>query len=94
MNRKERRQQQAGMKRTGAGAAPAMPEALFRSAFAHHRAGRLKEARALYARALAGQPDNRELLHMAGVAAYEENDLEAAVRLIGKALARSPPGGP
>jgi protein O-GlcNAc transferase len=88
MNRKERRKQRSGMERTATGSAPATPEALFRAAFEHHRTGRLKEARALYARALAGQPDNPELLHMAGVAAYEENDLEAAVRLIGKALER------
>ncbi|WP_316975999.1 O-linked N-acetylglucosamine transferase, SPINDLY family protein [Shumkonia mesophila] len=83
MNRRERRKQ-----RSETGMAPATPEALFRAAFEHHRAGRPKEARALYARALAGQPDNPELLHMAGVAAYEEDDLDAALRLIGKALER------
>ena len=83
MNRRERRKQ-----RSETGMAPATPEALFRAAFEHHRAGRLTEARALYARALAGQPDNPELLHLAGVAAYEEDDLDAALRLIGKALER------
>lgn len=88
MNRKERRKQRSDMERAGTGAAPATPEALYRAAFEHHRAGRLLEARALYARALAGQPDNPELLHMAGVAAYEEGDLAAAVRLMIAALKR------
>lgn len=88
MNRKERRKQRSGTERAGTGSVPSSPEALFRAAFEHHRTGRLKEARALYQRALAGQPDNPELLHMAGVAAYEDNDVDAAIRLIVVALKR------
>lgn len=88
MNRKERRKQRSGTEWARAGAAPSTPEALFRAAFEHHRAGLLKEARTLYGRALASQPENPELLHMAGVAAYEDNDVDAAVRLIVAALKR------
>lgn len=90
MNRKERRKQRSGTARAGAALAPTTPEAFYRAAFEHHRAGRLKEARSLYQRALADQPDNPELLHMAGVAAYEDGDLEVAVRLMITALKRDP----
>lgn len=86
MNRKQRRKQRSGSERAGASMVQAPPEAQFRAAYEHHRAGRLKEARSFYARALAGRPDNPELLHMAGVAAYEGKNFDEAVHLIGKAL--------
>ncbi len=88
MNRKERRKQRSGTERAGAGSAPSTPEALFRAAFEYHRVGRLKEARALYQRALAGQPDNPELLHFAGLSAYEDDDLDTAIQLMTKAIQR------
>jgi predicted O-linked N-acetylglucosamine transferase (SPINDLY family) len=57
---------------------------------AHHRAGRLAEAEALYRRILAADPHHAEGLHLLGVIAHQAGRPDAAVRLIGKAIERSP----
>jgi predicted O-linked N-acetylglucosamine transferase (SPINDLY family) len=55
-----------------------------------HQAGKLVEARKLYALALERAPDNFDALHLAGVAAYQAGDLATAHALIDEALARNP----
>lgn len=87
MNRRERR---ARERSTGRPAGAADAEALFRTAFAHQKAGRPDEALALYRRVLALRPDEPEVLHLAGVAAYEQDQFATAAELIGRAVARAP----
>lgn len=90
MNRKERRAKERSAGRPTGTPAPADAEGLFRAGFAHQRAGRPAEALALYQRVLAIRPDEPEVLHWAGVAAYEQNQFEMAAELIGRAVARAP----
>jgi tetratricopeptide (TPR) repeat protein len=59
-------------------------------ALAHHQAGRLNEAEALYHAILAREPVHAEALHWLGVAALQRGRHEAAVGLIGQALAHKP----
>jgi protein O-GlcNAc transferase len=54
--------------------------------FAHHQAGRLERAEALYRKALARDPEHAEALHLLGVIAYQRGDSETAVTLIEHAL--------
>ncbi|MGQ0656038.1 MAG: tetratricopeptide repeat protein [Betaproteobacteria bacterium] len=60
----------------------------------HHRAGRLREAAAVYHAILARDPDHVDALHFAGVAAYQLGQHAEAARLIGAALARRPDNAP
>lgn len=57
-----------------------------RAGFAHHRAGRLGPAEALYRRVLERDPDDPNALHLLGVIAYQNGRFGSAVRLIGRAL--------
>jgi tetratricopeptide (TPR) repeat protein len=57
---------------------------------AHHRAGRLTEAVALYRRILAIEPDDIFSLHHLGLIARQSGDYAEAERLIGRAVARAP----
>jgi tetratricopeptide (TPR) repeat protein len=52
-----------------------------------HRAGRLNEAEGLYRQILAREPDHAESLHLLGVIAHQGGHNDAAVDLIGKAIA-------
>lgn len=61
---------------------------LLRTAVAHHQAGRLAEADALYGQALRADPDNPDALHLSGLIAYQRGDSVRAVKLIAKALKR------
>jgi protein O-GlcNAc transferase len=54
--------------------------------FAHHQAGRLERAEALYRKALARDPEHAEALHLLGVIAYQRGDSETAIALIKHAL--------
>jgi protein O-GlcNAc transferase len=54
--------------------------------FAHHQAGRLERAEALYRKALERDPGHAEALHLLGVVAYQRGDFEAAITLIERAL--------
>jgi tetratricopeptide (TPR) repeat protein len=54
-----------------------------------HRAGRLNEAEGLYRQILAREPEHAESLHLLGVIAHQGGHNEAAVDLIGKAIARN-----
>jgi tetratricopeptide (TPR) repeat protein len=57
-----------------------------RAGFAHHQAGRLDRAEALYRRALDKNPDDANALHLLGVIAYQRGEIGAALRLIERAL--------
>jgi prepilin-type N-terminal cleavage/methylation domain-containing protein len=54
-----------------------------------HRAGRLDEAEVLYRQILAREPEHAESLHLLGVIAHQGGHHEAAVDLIGRAIARN-----
>ncbi|MBY0510390.1 MAG: tetratricopeptide repeat protein [Rhodospirillaceae bacterium] len=60
---------------------------LLATAIAHHQAGRIDQAEPLYRRILAAMPQQVDALHLSGVIASQKGDYEAAVSLIGRALA-------
>jgi predicted O-linked N-acetylglucosamine transferase (SPINDLY family) len=62
----------------------------FQRAVQYHQMGRLAEAEVLYRQLLAVQPDNAQVLHLLGLAAYQRGDAAAAVAEIGKAVAANP----
>lgn len=77
------------MRRAAAPAAkgpPAQSTAAFVEALAHHRAGRVNEALALYRRILEVDPRHADALHMIGEIALRAGRPDLAVELIGKAL--------
>lgn len=59
----------------------------FQRAVQYHQAGRLAEAESLYRQLLKTQPNNAPVLHLLGLAAYQQGDTTAAVVEIGKAVA-------
>ncbi|UFN50184.1 methyltransferase domain-containing protein [Roseomonas sp. OT10] len=63
---------------------------LLRQAAAHHAAGQLDAAGALYARILSLSPDEPNALNLAGVLARQRGDVERALALTGRALALRP----
>jgi predicted O-linked N-acetylglucosamine transferase (SPINDLY family) len=58
-------------------------------ALRNHQAGRLNEAEQLYRQILQAHPDNADALHLLGVLAHQRGQNEAAVDLIGRAIAQS-----
>jgi predicted O-linked N-acetylglucosamine transferase (SPINDLY family) len=63
-------------------------EQSYRTAVAHHKAGRLGEARALYEQVLRDVPDHPAVLHMLGVLLHAQGDHLRSIELIGRAIAR------
>jgi tetratricopeptide (TPR) repeat protein len=61
-----------------------------RAGFAHHQAGELRRAEALYRKALQKDPDDANALHLLGVVAYQCGSVGTALRLIERALPRLP----
>src|SRR5437870_10084944 len=61
------------------------------TATAHHRAGRLDEAAALYTQVLHTQPDNPDALHLLGMLAHQQSHHESAVELIRRAILHEEP---
>jgi tetratricopeptide (TPR) repeat protein len=61
-----------------------------RAGFAHHQAGRLRRAEALYRKALQKDPDDPNALHLLGVVAYQFGEVGTALRLIERALPELP----
>lgn len=59
-------------------------------AVAHHQAGRLQQAEAIYAEVLAVKPDHADALHLSGVAAHHAGQHQKAVDLILRAIRVSP----
>ncbi|HEX2852286.1 MAG TPA: tetratricopeptide repeat protein [Opitutaceae bacterium] len=64
--------------------------ALLASAVAHHRAGRLDEAAAIYRQVLTGDPRQPDALHLLGQIALHRNDAALAESLFTRALAVLP----
>ncbi len=60
------------------------------TAVQHHRAGRAREAEALYRQVLAAQPDNPEALQLLGTLRLQEGDAAAAAGLIRRAIEIDP----
>jgi tetratricopeptide (TPR) repeat protein len=54
--------------------------------FAHHQAGRLDRAAALYRKALQREPEHAEALHLLGLIAFQRGEFDSAIELIGRAL--------
>jgi tetratricopeptide (TPR) repeat protein len=54
--------------------------------FAHHRAGHLRRAEALYRRALEKDSNDANALHLLGVLAYQRGKIAPALRLLERAL--------
>ncbi|HYD69441.1 tetratricopeptide repeat protein, partial [Azospirillum sp.] len=63
------------------------------AATAHHQAGRLEPAMALYRRVLADEPDHPTALHLLGLACQQSGAADEAVTLIGRAVAVKPDYG-
>lgn len=61
-----------------------------RQAVAHHQAGRVNDALALYKAVLAVRPDNRDALNLGGMAAFQSGDMAGAKAMLGKAAALYP----
>jgi predicted O-linked N-acetylglucosamine transferase (SPINDLY family) len=61
-----------------------------RAALEHHRAGRLKQAAAIYANVLKRAPRQVDALHLMGVVCHRLGELGEAERLITRALALKP----
>jgi len=59
-------------------------------ALAHHQAGRLPEAEALYRQILGREPGNAQAWHLLGVAQYQRGELAAAAESLGRAVALEP----
>jgi protein O-GlcNAc transferase len=59
---------------------------LLTSAIAHHQAGRLAEAEALYRQILTHDPRHVDALHLLGLVAHQGGAHEAAIELIGQAI--------
>lgn len=57
-------------------------------ALAHHQAGRLQQAEAIYRRILQAQPDDADALHLLGVIAHQVGDHAKAIALIQHAIAQ------
>jgi predicted O-linked N-acetylglucosamine transferase (SPINDLY family) len=64
--------------------------AAWNTAVAHHQAGRLKEAEALYRQILAASPQHFEAKHLLGVVALQTGRLDDAASLIQEALVLNP----
>lgn len=63
---------------------------LLQQAVAHHQAGRLAQAQALYREVLAAVPKQFDALHLLGVIARQQGDAVQAVDLIAQAIAINP----
>ncbi|MBM3518259.1 MAG: hypothetical protein FJX56_10415, partial [Alphaproteobacteria bacterium] len=73
---------------------PRPPNALLDQALAaaaaHHRAGRVPLARALYEEILRAAPDQADALHLYGVLKAQSGDAAGAVALLARAVKRAP----
>ena len=59
-------------------------------ALAHHRAGHLAEAQAIYDRLLDGSPDDPELLHLRGTLAHQLGHSDDGIVLLQRAVGLQP----
>lgn len=69
---------------------PEPPADSLQAAIQHHRAGRRDRAVAIYQAILSRQPDHPDALNLLGVAASQNGKYDAALDLIGRAVALNP----
>ncbi len=69
---------------------PQQLQSLLQQGVAHHRAGRLNEAAAIYRRVKGAVPRNFDVLHLSGLVAFQQNRLAEAIDLLGQAHKISP----
>ena len=60
------------------------------TAVGHHQAGRLAEAEAIYRQILTQVPNHADALHLLGLVAFQTGHYDAAIELIGRAVASNP----
>lgn len=73
---------------------PAKLQSALQSGLAHHRAGRLDQAAAIYDQVLKIAPRLFDAVHLAGTVAYQRHDYNLAVTLLSRALAIDPRSAP
>ncbi|MBP7141098.1 MAG: tetratricopeptide repeat protein [Opitutaceae bacterium] len=73
---------------------PAKLQSTLRAGLAHHRAGRLDQAAAIYEQILKVAPRLFDAVHLAGTVAYQRHDYNAAVTLLSRALSLDPRSAP
>src|SRR6266545_240759 len=61
-----------------------------RAAMEHHKAGRFRDAEALYRKVLSRDPQNADALHLLGVIAFQMNRPDMAAELIARAIQVDP----
>ncbi len=88
-SRKHRRSKPSTTTQAAAASALA-PSQLVEAALVHHRAGRLREAEALYRKALAAEAGHFDALHMLGVLYQQNGENARAIDSIEQALAIAP----
>ncbi len=64
---------------------PAQLQSSLQSALGHHRAGRLAEAELQYRRLLVAAPRHFDVVHLAGLVAYQQGRIADAVQLLARA---------
>jgi tetratricopeptide (TPR) repeat protein len=69
---------------------PLTPDQAMQVAFAHHRAGHLREAEAIYRQILAAQPDHPGALHHLGLIARSTGHPEPEIQLLRRAVELAP----
>ncbi|CAN5370982.1 hypothetical protein BH11PSE11_BH11PSE11_36110 [soil metagenome] len=65
-------------------------KATMKAAMAHHNAGRLDQANAIYQQVLQAQPEHVDALHLSGLIANQSGQVELALTRIRKAIALKP----
>ncbi len=65
-------------------------EALLHKAVAHHQAGRLAAAEALYVKVIKAEPRNADALNLLGAIAHRRNQVKKAKTFFERAIARNP----
>ena len=76
--------------KTPVSSGPSPVDLLLQEALAHHQAGRLPEAEALYRQILQASPDHPDALHLLGVIAYQVGQFSIGLELIDQAIRAKP----
>lgn len=100
LNRRERRAKDKARRKNSSGpASPTLPQSsegaarlaqTLDRAVSHHMAGRLSDAAEIYNRILATYPDQPDALHLLGMVAYQQGQIERAVTMLEKAVSLAP----
>ncbi len=91
MNRRQRRAAAKARRRAIPSVrGSASTDAKLKASLSYHRAGRLAEAKRLYAEILSREPKHVEALHLLGAIKAGEGEAREATELIGKAIALRP----